>query len=131
MDILFTGSVKNVVLLAVLIFISRIARFCDVITFCYVDKQLFYTIGKKSWCENLVDDIIFYKILTIFCICAFKMLVLRLQARRNSLCKWWIGIIHTTVLVNFYLNALENINLFIPWDYFNIAKSVNAALQML
>lgn len=88
-------------------------RFYGAITFCYVDKQLFYTIGKKSWYGNLVDDIILYKILTIFCICAFKMLVLRLQARLNFLCKLWIGIIHIAVWANFYLNALKNINLFI------------------
>ena len=68
--------------------------------------------------------------LIIFCAYALKLLVLRLQTRLNFLHRSLIDTIRTVVLASFCLNALENINLFILQGYFNIAKSVNAALQV-
>lgn len=66
--------------------------------------------------------------LTISYICAFRLLILRLQARLNSLYRLLIDTICVVALANLYLNILENINSSIPQGYFDIAKLVNVAL---
>ncbi len=73
-------------------------RFCNAITSHCIGKQ------------DSVNDIISCKILTISCIYALKLLVLRLQARLNSLHRLLMDMIHAAALANLCLSVLENIN---------------------
>lgn len=67
--------------------------------------------------------------LTISCIYALRLLVLKLQTRFNFLHRLLIDTIYTAALANFCISILKNMNLSISQGYFDIAKSVNAALQ--
>ncbi len=97
-----TDSADSIGLLGVSISVGKIAQFCGAITSRYISKR------------DLVNDTILCKILTISYAYAFRLLVLRLQARLNSLCRSSMDTIYTAALANFCLSALENINLFIP-----------------
>ena len=106
-------------------------RFCSAITSYCIGKQLFCTINKRSWCRDLIDDTIPYKMLIIPCACAFRLLILRLQAGLSFLRRLLIDTICATTLANFCHGMQENINLFILQGHFDIAKSVNAACKHL
>ena len=82
-----------------------------------------YACGSKG-----VNVTIFCSIVIISCKCVLRLLVLKLQARFNSLYKSLTNTIYATTLANLCLSALGNISLFISQDHFDIAKSVNAAL---
>ncbi len=92
-------------------------RFCGTITS--------YCIGKR----DLVNNTIPCKMLPISCACALRLLVLRLQAELNFLCRSSMDTIYMEALANLCLSTLENINLSIPRRHFDITKSVNVALQ--
>ncbi len=111
-----TDGAYSVGPLGVSISVGKIARFRGVIISCCIDKR------------DLVDDTISCKILTISCTYALKLLVLRLQARYNSLHRSLKDIIRVVALANFCLSTPENINLSILQGHFDIAKSVYAAL---
>lgn len=76
----------------------------------------------------MIDNIIYSKMLTIFYIYTFRLLVLKLQVRLNSLHKLLINIMRAIILTNLYLNTLKNINLFISQGYFDIRILINIAL---
>lgn len=110
-------GVNSVGPLGVSISVGKITKFCDaLISYC-----------RGKW--DLVDDTIPYKMRIMSCVYVLRLLVLRSETGLNSLHRSSINTIRMAILANLCLNALENINLSIPWGHFNIAKSVNITLQ--
>lgn len=105
-------------------------RFCGIITFCYIDKWLFCVISNKSCYGNLVDNMVFYKILIISYTYTLRLLVLKLEVGLDFMHKLLIDTIRIIALANICLGILEKINLFISQSYFNTIKLVNTGLQL-
>lgn len=78
-------------LLGILIFVNKLMQFCNTKSSYYIGRRLFYANGSRSYYENS-------SFITIFYTYAFRLLVLRLQAKFNFLYKLLIDIIYVKVL---------------------------------